>query len=463
MVNLSNQLGLAGPRDQFGAVLGDSIQAMSKNFNTTGQFAFTQNAFHGHLGWLPSLTDQRIQLPHEFNFAHSGDTIDDLFSQQLVPFLRVARNVGHIFGGIGSNDMALPGFDLDQFKAKVSDLLSILLNTGAIVHWSTIWPASTEPSPVFPQGARSPEWQALVNEFNYWLDDLATRYSRLRVYDPSRVFADPASSSSNPRAGYSQDGLHPTVLGAYHVAKLLVPQFEALYPKPPAIVPGIWDQSYKPALGNINSHGNMLPGAGLLGGSTGQHWTDGRPGSPNEATITGEVPTDFYLWITRGAYGGSLSTLSVDIGPGLLADGTPCCEITVTGQEQLDESAADVRVTLWAYTAPDNVARLSAGDVLSTRVAYEISDAQGVAAVVASLSYPLPGDRYLTFADGYADANQTLPAETHGGILKTPAAILEAQPAQISSSVAIKLAAFSSAQSCKLRIPMMDQRLEFAV
>ncbi len=259
----SDILAALTPRNNKVAVIGDSI-AYGNTFATA---TYTKAYAKGYINWASYLGRQRWTFDHENNFGIAGDNTNDVLAR--VDAALAATTAGTVILDCLTND-GPNSVTLAQSKINYSLLVNKILAKGKICVCVTPRPRDITAS-------------GLTMTATQYRDHLARRDYVLSLHNPMagvyvvdmwRYLADPASTNGAAKAGFSYDGVHPSVSGAYWAGLALAELFgiargAGLFPFIDVLVAqntDIWNASYP--RGCVNSNPMMQGGATAATGYT---------------------------------------------------------------------------------------------------------------------------------------------------------------------------------------------------
>lgn len=255
-------------RDQTVALFGDSISAQN-----TG--VATRLEAYGYLTTLNVLSGQRYIFNHALNKGVSGNSTTQM-AARLSDLDGLGATIVMVHGG--TNDV-IGEVSSATIIANLSTVYSYIVNTlGARVVAIPILPRATWPGFSAGQIATG---KATINTVNAWIRAQAS--AKIIVADPYERFNDgndeAIGGAGNAAGAYTYDGLHPTLLGAYHMGKVL-------YDK---LLPYYGTRSFSLSANNILTNTDFSGTGGPLSNATGQladTHTLATSGTTNNATRT---------------------------------------------------------------------------------------------------------------------------------------------------------------------------------
>lgn len=251
------RIGVPGPTV---ALYGTSITDQnSKNVQPPGATPSRAWYTDGYATWLRILTNQRINLPVDFDFGTSGQTFQDMnTAARINPVIAAAADFTIVEGG--SNNMAV-----DDFATMRDEWLEIVKRLRGEC------PTTVIAVPVPPRAGSVLTAEQIKTQqrlYNYQRE-FCLKYGGYLFCDYLGYWLDQTSTSSVPLAGMVKaDNLHPTAIGAFYMGKALADLINPLLPpRPSALLSNadIYDATYNPT-GNLiytttNNRG-LLAGTG---------------------------------------------------------------------------------------------------------------------------------------------------------------------------------------------------------
>ena len=391
----------AGARVPTLAVFGDSVTASTAQQNTA---LLTYNAQRGMQYWVPFLSGRRLRSRPDLNFGVSGNTS----AQGLARLQSVVNSDADVvIVQFGRNDIGV--LTLAQTQANLRAIWDSLLDAGKLVYALPPLPSS-----LATQANRDALW-AIV----HWVKSQYAYRRNMVVIDTELAYVDPLSATSDPKTGFSYDGLHPTARGEYYTSLKVVQDVTSRFPPPFATFSNASDAySATNPLGNLLTNGILsgtlaMPTAGLVGGA----------GAGNIATS----------WsVSYSANGGTISGLTTTGTKLTDANGRPGQRIAVSGSYTGAGSAAVNASTQGLYNqAIAFPGSLVAGDVIRARC--EISKAAAATENITGLELQVVvvvGGVTYRIGDG-SSMGDPLPVDAFSGILETPTFTLPGTPTSV--------------------------------
>lgn len=258
------------------ACLGDSMQDTA--FVSIGASnSTTRYRNYAMPTWVRYLTKQRVNLPFEMNFAHSGDTL--LQISERVDDCLAAKPDLIIFNG-GTNDLAVTTNTYQAMKDTFINLILQPIMARGI-------PMIITPITPRPVSGISQNQLRYMQQFNNFLRDLChggnnsvrlplSRYPLLDQRTRLLYFADATpywcnytNADGDPLSGYLRDTVHASGLGAYWYGKAVADVINTLLPPLGTHIqhPADYYDATRNPTGNILRSGTA--NYGLLKGTTG--------------------------------------------------------------------------------------------------------------------------------------------------------------------------------------------------
>lgn len=374
---------------------GDSIPAASYDTATANAIKLRN---YGHMSWLRFLTRQRILFNSWSGAAVPGMTAGGLAgTDTLQPNAAaaaagytalLASDVGWIDLTIGTNDVVATATAYAKFVTDYGLLVDRAIAAGKRIMLTPILPRSA---------SMDAAKRRLAGRFN---DYIFSRHDPARgvyVTDPTPAWLD-YSVGYGPRTNFTYDGLHPSALGAYWIAKAkadvlnqLLPAYETLF----ANSDNVWNAD--------NPTGNLVAN-GLLTGSVAT--------SSNGAT--GNVPTS---WTgTRGGSGQNMSVAFSKVANSSIS-GLDWAAMTLGGTSNADGSSTGVLRQDFSLTGTP----VAAGDLVEAFADVEISGQSNVQGVQMLLRLISSGN-YDVYDGSFGNGSSLVIPEgiTVSGVMRTP-------------------------------------------
>lgn len=327
------------------AAFGDSMTARDSSVAANG-INFNN---HGFENWLRVRSRQRIDFKSANNFGVSGNTT----AQMVARLPNVAASGAPLIRFLGGTNDANSGVEVSVTFAnyqKIFDTLRELPTTKLILVYA-VPPRSTwqDTSLAVPGAAK-------ILQYNAWLADYCARNSKMLFVPGTYTAWD--DGAGNPKPGYTEDGVHQTSQGAFHLS---VPVLDTLDSK--ALLPFAgWLDARDPLVlfdGSAAPEGNKFTNPGLTG-------TGGTRGTG----VTGTV-----------ADGWSVST---SIASGQTGTVAASIEGTGTVRKQVIDFASRAGVSesiVMSQTILASTGKYAVGEKVRMAVAYEASGLVNVAGI----------------------------------------------------------------------------------
>lgn len=199
------------------AILGDSRVDM----NSDNTAAITQFAANGFVVQALILAGQRLYFDDTLNFGVSGDTI--AMAAVRAPFA-IASGASALIDMVGTNDLGLASTADDMFSQWRDGIAIPVLKAGINLYTYAEYPRIGLSA--FAQGKR--------NQFNVLKRRFCESYKatggRLRFIDPTSGMENYVTGTGSALADRLYDGTHPSMIGAYWLAKPLAAAIMQDYP-----------------------------------------------------------------------------------------------------------------------------------------------------------------------------------------------------------------------------------------
>jgi hypothetical protein len=198
-----------GPRAASVGLMGTSVTA-----NHVDPISGVCNAI-GFFGWANALADHRFQVTY-FDGVPGSHVIGS-----AARFTAAAASTARVIVvEFGTNDMAAGATAADCIAAFTTGLTT-LLAAGKTPVVLTVHPRND-------LDATKAGQRGILNN---WIKNLPTTMPGVYIADTAAWVADPANASAAQWiSGWSQDGVHPNVIGAQQMGRGLAPVLEALWP-----------------------------------------------------------------------------------------------------------------------------------------------------------------------------------------------------------------------------------------
>ncbi|NTD88010.1 SGNH/GDSL hydrolase family protein [Agrobacterium tumefaciens] len=230
------------PRASRIAVLGTSLvqqnhigDASSLATSARGWMSWAEVLSHGRLccpvhhdpsaptGWEPSNRPGVSRFFSGLNFGVSGQKAIEI--ERRLPRL-LQSDFDLVIVDAGTNDMMVEtGQTIADTRARI---VSALLDAGKTV---ILLPILARGTGKWPAGGAE---RAKAHWINRQSIEFAADHANCHVFDWNSAWVDPESEFGEPHPGYSDDGTHFAVTGAFAVGKLLTTYLEAIVPRAPA-------------------------------------------------------------------------------------------------------------------------------------------------------------------------------------------------------------------------------------
>ncbi len=376
------------------AILGDSITRFNSNPGVSSCI--------GYMTWLNILSGQQFYSPYSLNFGYSGATLAQISSMYLASVISANPAMCILQGGTNNaknNGLA----SLAIMKTDMSGMIAALLRAGIATIVMTI-----------PPDSRLTANEQLVRQaFNRWLIELGTGRADLAsaaglptgqcpiVVDINPYLTD--STTGGWLTGYTTDGVHPSVTGAFYMGRALWNAIQTVMPDRY----GAWYDYSDVYSATQNPTGALLSGhSGTLAGTTGTKTTAGT------TTVTGNVATGFTVTPTAPA----TSTTAI-----VCAKQNPRTDGPNSGERQQLTFTTTVAGTDTDQYQMRQLAvgtgNVSAGDQVCAQITYQLVSCTNLTTVM--LLCQEVGGFNQSFYDGYSLQQGNIPNVAHTGVLRT--------------------------------------------
>ncbi|AYM12370.1 SGNH/GDSL hydrolase family protein [Agrobacterium tumefaciens] len=174
-------------------------------------------------GWEPSNRPGVSRFFSGLNFGVSGQKAIEI--ERRLPRL-LQSDFDLVIVDAGTNDMMV------ETRQTIADtrarIVSALLDAGKTV---ILLPILARGTGKWPAGGAE---RAKAHWINRQSIEFAADHANCHVFDWNSAWVDPESEFGEPHPGYSDDGTHFAVTGAFAVGKLLATYLEAIVPRAPA-------------------------------------------------------------------------------------------------------------------------------------------------------------------------------------------------------------------------------------
>lgn len=224
------------------ALFGDSISAQSTNVNGN----FTTHEAYGYPIALNYLTNQRYNFEHINNQAVGGGNSYTLDARKETDLASSPADI--IFVQVGTNDVDA-GTTAAQIQTNLSSIYDYITNTlGKTIVATT----------VLPRTGMTATQKQTIQDVNAWIMAQANA-----DIIPINAYDDFNDGNDEPKAGYTNDGLHPSIIGSFSIAKSINNTLSLKYGSNPALDPN--------ATGNFLANSDFSGTAGIISANfTGQ-------------------------------------------------------------------------------------------------------------------------------------------------------------------------------------------------
>jgi len=352
---------------------GDSITAAGYSETST----YLGKGLQGYPTWTGILSNHRLLHNDAWNFGISGNTTTQMLAR-LSTVVAANLDVCVIHGGTNDLTNSVP------FGTIISNLNSIyttLLNTNTII---IAIPILGRTAPTALTGAQ----RQIGMQVNDWIRRQAQTRAGFFVADCSLDFDDPASTDWSHRAGYTGDGIHPSVVGAKVIGQKVADVISTFYPD--------WRQ---PVMSSVDLYdATLLPNGNMFDGMFA-----GTGGS-----IVGSAGN-----VATGWSGDSTQLGGATLVPSktTLSDGRTAQQLVLSGTY----TGSSKRAFMYRTLTNSNFA---AGDTIEGLIYGEIGSNSGIAALDLDIEITDGGvTKRLHSSDMKADR---LPAAGFSGNLLTP-------------------------------------------
>ena len=207
------------------------------------------------------------------NFTGANHGVSGETSTQIIARLAalVAMLPDIVIVDNGTNEMATDSYD--TIIANSETIYKTLIDAGMQV---IILPVLARATSSWASGSETRKKAQRVNAWKRWY---AAKTPACMYFDWNQPWVDPASADGEPLTGYSDDGIHENVKGAYYIGKALATYLTGFLPPRQPLIVGQdddYDATYNP-MGNIFPNPMMQGTAGVEGtGATGDTATSCR-------------------------------------------------------------------------------------------------------------------------------------------------------------------------------------------
>lgn len=198
------------------AVFGDSLTARGRN---DAGITLATN-ISGYSAWTEQFLGDAFVRPF-LNFGVAGDTTTQAFAR-IGDVTTAAPDICFVL--VGTNDVAPGGPAAPTIIANLRAIYTALKLAGVSVY----------AAPIPPRTGLDAEREAVRQEVNAWVRATGETYLIDRLVDFETVFG----AGGVPRPGYSDDGVHPTTLGALHIGRALASALQPQFSPPPPLANG---------------------------------------------------------------------------------------------------------------------------------------------------------------------------------------------------------------------------------
>ena len=412
----------ARPLPIVGAI-GDSITAADWNGSdqTASPYVAPTNDLkgaNGYLAWALILSGQRVRAPARTGvWAFPGRETSVILASLPAFLAQMPAQPGAVIVECGTNNVYHDpaGTGVGSFAAITADWTAIatyLAQRGIRTIFVPILPRVGGGSN-FTQPAYTAAQYDVADRCNRWLAGFAQISGNWVAVASACLpdLTDPTSVGGQPRGGYTVDGTHPGVTGAYYIGKALAAILRLWYP-PIDLLPAN-NLAYSAA----TPRANLLANAMMQGGT-------GTVTAPSAGTLAGTAPTSWTMSMSNTA--GLTVTGSQVASP---ITGNPMHQFAFSGSYTVSGSSSGPTYGYYARLAqnPASVtAAIAAGDTVEALVAVEV-DAGTTCLSFPQLNFRWGGSSAFN-VDGQI-APRDLPAEAWQGVLRTPAHTFATPPA----------------------------------
>lgn len=321
------------------AAFGDSLTARGRN---DAGVTLTTNV-SGFTAWAEQFLGDAYARPF-LNFGVSGDTTTTA-AARIGDVVAAAPDVCLVM--IGTNDVASGGPSAATIITQIRTIYTALKLAGV----------SIIATPIPPRTGLDAEREAIRNQVNAWIRETAGTYLIDTLVDLETLFG----AGGTPRPGYSDDGVHPTPLGALIIGRAFAAALQPQFSPPPPLPNGA----------------SLLTASGALLGAAGTKLNG----------ALGDVADNWELRKSAAATGLVVSG-EKEPHPSVIADRQVVTASGTAPSNEADAYATCILVTSPTMSAGDEVQVLAELDVRAaenvTQVALrmQIDGATSVAAIV---------------------------------------------------------------------------------
>ena len=305
------------------AAFGDSITARGRN--DAGVTLATNVS--GYTAWAEQFLGDAYARPF-LNFGVAGDTTTAALAR-IGDVVSAAPDVCFVL--IGTNDVAPGGPSASTIITNIRTIYTAFKLAGV----------SIITAPIPPRTGLDAEREAVRNQVNAWIRETAGTYLIDTLVDLENLFG----AGGTPRPGYSDDGVHPTPLGALIIGRAFAAALQPQFSPPPPLPNGA----------------SLLAPSGALLGAAGTKLNG----------VLGDVADDWELRKSAAATGLVVSG-GKEPHPSVIADRQV---VTVSGAAPSGE--ADAYASCILVTSPT----MSAGDEVQAIAEFDVRAAENVSQV----------------------------------------------------------------------------------
>lgn len=260
----------------------------------------------GILGWMQTLLGKPFATTT--TYAIDGAKSGDILAARR-QWEGIVTDVTHIF--LGTNDV-INDADPTLVRGKA---LSALANLEALVSIRQAVGSAVVVGCLMPHDIRESVTNQAAAEFNFRVREMSERMG-FRVWDAMQYVALPTGLWV---PAYTKEGLHPSAIGAYIIAKrAIVPVMTDMVRRYTPTIPSL-------ALADATSapYGNLLPNPGMTGTA-----------APSDAGVSGTLPTSWRVARDAGSTITAVCTAPDAAGAEALPDGKQGKYFTVAITQQ---------------------------------------------------------------------------------------------------------------------------------
>lgn len=385
-----------------------SIAALGDSITSNGTYIVSGNQFceaNGYTTWMQILSRYRLRFPVENNFGVAGNSVAQMLAR-VGDVLAVHPDIVVVHGG--TNDAS--GIAVSTTIAGLAAIYDTFALAGIAV---IAVPILGRASP----NALTTTARKHAQQVNDWIRRQGETRKGFYVADCGLAFDDPATTDWQPRSNYTQDGIHPSPLGAFQIGNAVAAIINLLVPDwrvATASATDIYDAAENP-------FGNLIPN-GMMSGTGGT--IDG-------AVATGVVADNWHLGDTF--LGGATCVASKVT----LSDGRTAQKIIVSGNSNGNNKG----VQFYLDTTAANVVAGNTIEAIIDLRADSLTDICQVSAYFQTTEASVDYQQHACVGD----VSNVLPASGFNGLQLTPRRLVSANPTLVRLNIFINFLNHASA------------------